>query len=293
MRRRTFLASAAAAAGPLMCGISGTTASVQHNNRRTFATPAEAAGSPRETLAYVAAAAAGAGARTPDYLATVDLDPTSRTYSQVVHRLRMPHAGDELHHFGWNACASCHCERARRFPVIPGLASGRIHAVDTVDPLRPMMHKVIEPAEVIAKARLTGPHTVHCLSDGRIMVSMLGDERGDAPGGFLLLDERFEVAGRWEASREGMCFNYDFWYQPRHHVMVSSEWAAPNTAPRVSSLPTSRQVGTAAGFTSGTGRSGGLPRASTSARRGWSRWRSASTTTRPARTGSPGPPSRA
>ena len=26
-----------------------------------------------------------------------------------------------------------------------------------------------------------------------------------------------------------MNFNYDFWYQPRHNVMVSSEWAAPNT----------------------------------------------------------------
>jgi selenium-binding protein 1 len=139
----------------------------------------EAVRSPRESLAYVAAVAAGA--RTPDYLATVDLDPTSKTYSRVVRRLRMPHVEDELHHFGWNACASCYCERARRFLVIPGLASGRIHVVDTVDPLRPMLHKAIESAEVIAKARLTGPHTVHCLSDGRIMVSMLGDERGDAP----------------------------------------------------------------------------------------------------------------
>ncbi len=26
-----------------------------------------------------------------------------------------------------------------------------------------------------------------------------------------------------------MQYNYDFWYQPRHNVMVSSEWAAPNT----------------------------------------------------------------
>ena len=26
-----------------------------------------------------------------------------------------------------------------------------------------------------------------------------------------------------------MKFNYDFWYQPRHNVMVSSEWAAPKT----------------------------------------------------------------
>ena len=24
-------------------------------------------------------------------------------------------------------------------------------------------------------------------------------------------------------------FSYDFWYQPRHNIMVSSEWAAPNT----------------------------------------------------------------
>ena len=23
-------------------------------------------------------------------------------------------------------------------------------------------------------------------------------------------------------------FGYDFWYQPRHNIMVSSEWAAPN-----------------------------------------------------------------
>jgi len=61
------------------------------------------------------------------------------------------------------------------------------------------------------------------------MISMLGNEHGEAPGGFLLLDEKFDVAGTWEASHEGMNFNYDFWYKPRHNVMVSSEWAAPNT----------------------------------------------------------------
>ena len=62
------------------------------------------------------------------------------------------------------------------------------------------MHKVIEPEEVVDKTKLTAPHTVHCLADGRIMISMLGDEKGDGPGGFLLLDDKFEVAGRWEAS---------------------------------------------------------------------------------------------
>src|SRR5947208_2334121 len=60
-------------------------------------------------------------------------------------------------------------------------------------------------------------------------LSMRGDEKGNGPGGFLLLSDDFEVAGTWAADRAGMSFNYDFWYQPRHNVMVSSEWGAPKT----------------------------------------------------------------
>ncbi len=51
-----------------------------------------------------------------------------------------------------------------------------------------------------------------------------------------MLDENFDVAGRWENSTEGMRYNYDFWYQPRHNVMVSSEWARP-TPTRAASIP--------------------------------------------------------
>ncbi|HEX4590477.1 MAG TPA: selenium-binding family protein, partial [Gemmataceae bacterium] len=185
--------------------------------------------SPPEKLAYVIGVYTGTGAAKPDYLATIDLDPASKTYSQVIHRLRMPNVGDELHHFGWNACASCHGQRARRYLIIPGLGSGRIHIVDTENPTEPRLHKVIEPDEVVRKTRLTAPHTVHCLADGHVMISMLGDENLNGPGGFLLLDDKFDVAGRWEANTAGMHWNYDFWYQPRHNVMVSSEWAAPNT----------------------------------------------------------------
>ncbi len=141
----------------------------------------------------------------------------------------MPQIGDELHHFGWNACASCEGQCERRYLIIPGLTSSRIHIVDTQNPRAPKLHKVIEPADVIAKSKLTAPHTVHCVSDGRIMISMLGTDKGDGPGGFLMMNDKFEVTGTWEASREGMKFNYDFWYQPRLNVMVSSEWAAPNT----------------------------------------------------------------
>jgi selenium-binding protein 1 len=46
---------------------------------------------------------------------------------------------------------------------------------------------------------------------------------------FLLLDQNFDISGRWEIDSTGMKFNYDYWYQPRHNVMISSEWGAPNT----------------------------------------------------------------
>ena len=142
----------------------------------------------------------------------------------------MPNVGDELHHFGWNACSSCHGDpqQARRFLVVPGLRSSRIHIVDTADPREPKLHKVIEPEEIAEKTNLSAPHTVHCLADGQIMISMLGDAKRQRPG-------RVPAAGRGVRHRRplgeehatGMKFNYDFWYQPRHNVMVSSEWARP------------------------------------------------------------------
>jgi selenium-binding protein 1 len=186
---------------------------------------------PPETLAYVPAIYAGTPVNQPDYLATIDVDPASPTYSTVISRLPMPHPGDELHHFGWNACSSCHGDAAkhRRFIVLPGISSGRIHIVDTADPRKPKLHKLIAAETIARQANLSAPHTVHCLADGQIMISMLGDADGEGPGGFLLLDQDFNVQGRWETNASGMNFNYDFWYQPRHNVMISSEWGAPNT----------------------------------------------------------------
>ncbi|HET6382584.1 MAG TPA: selenium-binding family protein [Armatimonadota bacterium] len=196
-----------------------------------YASPAEAMKAEPEKILYTTALYVGTGIEAPDYIATVDVDPASASYSQVIHRTPMPQVGDELHHFGWNACSSCHADssKSRRFMIVPGFRSSRIHVLDVADPRAPRMHKVIEPEEVKSKTNLTAPHTVHCLANGNIMISMLGDSEGAGPGGFLLLNEAFEIAGRWERKADSMRFNYDFWYQPRHNVMVSSEWAAPNT----------------------------------------------------------------
>ena len=71
-----------------------------------YASPNDAIAAPTEKLLYTVALYTGTGIQKPDYLATIDADPESPTYSQVIHRLEMPGIGDELHHTGWNACSS-------------------------------------------------------------------------------------------------------------------------------------------------------------------------------------------
>lgn len=61
-----------------------------------YASPAEAIKAPREKLLYTVALYIGTGIQKPDYLATIDADPDSPTYSQVISRLEMPGIGDEL-----------------------------------------------------------------------------------------------------------------------------------------------------------------------------------------------------
>lgn len=42
----------------------------------------------------------------------------------------------------------------------------------------------------------------------------------------MLLDgQSFIVKGTWE--RKPLEFGYDYWYQPYHNVLISTEWGAP------------------------------------------------------------------
>lgn len=232
MKRRDFIAGATAAtiASPMIRARASEHDHGAHKDcHPTYATVADAMASPRETMAFVPAICVGTKAARPDYMATVDIDPNSPTYSQVVGRFPMPSVGDELHHYGWNACSSCHGTGHRRYLIVPGLVSGNIYIVDAADPKHLKLHKTISGEEIAKRTNLATPHTVHCRADGVVMISMLGDAKGNAPGGFLEIDSDFQIKGRWESSLDGMNFNYDFWYQPRQNVMVSSEWAAPNT----------------------------------------------------------------
>ncbi|XP_061885832.1 methanethiol oxidase [Entelurus aequoreus] len=196
-----------------------------------YRTPLDAMKGPREEIVYLPCIYRNTSTRKADYLATVDVDPKSPSYCQVVHRLPMPNLNDELHHSGWNACSSCFgdASKKRNRLILPSLISSRVYVVDVgTNPRAPTIHKMVEPVDLYWKCGLANPHTTHCLGSGQILISCMGDPSGGGKGGFVLLDgETFEVVGNWEHPGEAAPFGYDFWYQPRHNVMISTEWGAP------------------------------------------------------------------
>jgi methanethiol oxidase len=187
---------------------------------------------PPEKLAYISIV--NVAGDQPDGIGVVDLDPASSSYGRLVSRTSMPNAGDELHHFGWNACSSALCPYAphphveRRYLLVPGLRSSRIHVLDTKpDPRAPRIVKVIEPSEVHRRSGYSRPHTLHCGPEG-IFVSALGSPAGEGPGGLFLLDhDSYDVLGRWEVDRGPQYLAYDFAWHLGHDVQVTSEWGTP------------------------------------------------------------------
>ena len=189
---------------------------------------------PPERLAYVALLAPEGNGHT-DGLGVIDTDPESPDYGRLVNKLDFPNGGNELHHFGWNACSSHLCGYApnphteRRFLVVPGTHSSRIHVVDTKpDPRRPRLVKVIEGEEVMRKTGYAAPHTVHCGPDA-IYLNALGSPDGNGPGGIFMLDhDTFELKGAWEKDRGPQRLAYDFWWHLGQDTMITSEWGTPN-----------------------------------------------------------------
>jgi selenium-binding protein 1 len=203
-----------------------------------YPSPTLAGEAPPEELAYVAMLAPeanGNGKTKTDALGVIDVNPASSAYGRIVGKVDFPHGGNELHHFGWNACSSHLCGYApnphveRRYLVVPGTHSSRIHVVDTKpDPRNPRLVKVIEGDEVAARTGYAAPHTVHCGPDG-IYMNALGAPGGDGPGGIFMLDhETFDVKGAWEKDRGPQRLAYDFWWHLGHDTMITSEWGTPN-----------------------------------------------------------------
>src|SRR5207253_4262596 len=89
-----------------------------------YRTAAEAAAAPAEQLAYVVAF--DRAAQKNDAMTVIDVNPASDAYGRVVGWTDVPGLGNELHHFGWNACSSALKHEghnmdglARRYLLVP------------------------------------------------------------------------------------------------------------------------------------------------------------------------------
>nr|XP_022915697.1 selenium-binding protein 1 [Onthophagus taurus] len=195
-----------------------------------YATPLDAMkNGPREELLYVICVQPDLTSSKTDLLATVDINPKSPTYCKIIHYMHTGNKNDELHHTGWNVCSSCHgCTSAVRDKLImPALGSDRVYMVDVgTNPKAPSIYKVFEPSEMHA-LNCSTPHTSHCLANGDIMISTMGDINGNGKGDFVLIDSKtLKMKGTWTKGPIAK-FGYDFWYQPHFDIMISTEWGAP------------------------------------------------------------------
>jgi selenium-binding protein 1 len=212
---------------------------MSHTTDPTFyRTPGEAVAAPPESLAYVAAF--DPAGRAKDAITVVDCDEASGTYGRVVGWSELPTTGNELHHFGWNACSSALCHAGhgdhgngaleRRYLIVPGLRTSRTYVLDTKpDPRAPHVVREITAEELATKAGYSWPHTLHCGPDGIFMSALGGADGRGGPGGVALIDhDTFEVLGPWEAAHGEQFFAYDVWWHLDHDTVITSEWATPS-----------------------------------------------------------------
>ncbi|XP_042641495.1 methanethiol oxidase-like isoform X1 [Tyto alba] len=201
-----------------------------------YPTCQDAVKAPREEVAYVTCTYRETCIEQPDFLATVDLNPRSPCYGQVIHRLPMPNLKDELHSAGWSAGCSCfgNSTPKRNKLILPCLISSRIYVVDVGSQCRaPRLCKTIEPVDVFWRCNKAHLCTVRSLPSGDILIANMGDAAGNGKGGFIVLDgETFELKGNWENECEAPPTGHDFCYQARHNVLVSSAGAVPRRAGR-------------------------------------------------------------
>ncbi|XP_069734624.1 methanethiol oxidase-like [Phaenicophaeus curvirostris] len=204
--------------------------------RCEYPTCPEALKVPREEVAYVTCTYRGTCFDHPDFLATIDLNPESPCYGQVIHRLFMPNLKDELHASGFSTACACpdSATRRRNKLILPCLISSRIYVVDVGSECRaPKLCKMIEPVDVFwtcDKGYLNVPRS---LPNGDVLIANLGDPAGNGKGGFIVLEkETFELKGNWEYPCDVPPRGCDFWIQPCQNVLVSTGGIVPRIAGR-------------------------------------------------------------
>ncbi len=158
-----------------------------------------------------------------DKLVTIDANPKSKRYGQVIHKLSVPGRG-EAHHMGFTD--------DRRYLWAGRLDDNKIFVFDLARPEKPKLVKTIANFE--SKSGFVGPHTFYAMP-GRMLVQGLSNakDHGGATG-MVMYNNKGQVIDKVPMPTEtlggakGDGYGYDIGINPGKNTMLTSSFTGWN-----------------------------------------------------------------
>ena len=157
-----------------------------------------------------------------DKLVTIDVNPASKRYGQVVHKVSVGgKPRGEAHHMGFTD--------DRRFLWAGGLDDSRIHVFDVgSNPAKPRLVKTI--VNFSGKSGFVGPHTFYAMP-GRMLVAGLSNSKTNGgETGMVLYNNRGDVISTHAmptaevSGVKGDGYGYDIAINPGRNAMLTSSF---------------------------------------------------------------------
>ena len=152
-----------------------------------------------------------AAAKEHDFLAVIDVQKGSPTFSKILHKLDLGSSGNETHHFGFTD------DRTHIWGLT--LFSNRVFLIDVAsDPAKPKLVKTIE--DIGKPAGFASPHSAYALP-GRMLIAFLSSHDGGLPTGLAEYTNDGKFIRKIDMPA-GSPYGYDVAIQPNLNRMVTS-----------------------------------------------------------------------
>ena len=152
-----------------------------------------------------------------DFLAVVDVDPSSASYGKIIATAPTNSPANEAHHFGYTADAG------RIFAA--GMFTNKLFIYDVkTNPRSPALIRTVD----LDPTGYSGPHTMYAVPGG-VLIAMLGKVGGGGPGALIQVDDDGQFKQAWPVMRpDGQPgYMYDVGIKPEMNRMITSSWAHP------------------------------------------------------------------
>ncbi len=159
-----------------------------------------------------------------DKLVTIDVNPASKMYGKVIHKISIGGRG-EAHHMGFTD--------DRKYLWAGGLDDSKIYVFDVgTNPSHPKLVKTID--DLPAKTGYVGPHTFYALP-GRMLIGNLSNvtDRGGVTG-MALYNNKGDFVAKYDMpisaikQVKGDGYGYDIAVNPAKNALLTSSFAGWN-----------------------------------------------------------------